>query len=82
MRKIEVMITPFTLDEVKNASAKANLQGMTVTEVGCFLTGCTKSNKEFSRKGPPGRQSSGITFTNYSIILVKILRSLSSHRLA
>ena len=62
MRKIEVMITPFTLDEVKNASAKANLQGMTVTEVGCFLTGCTKSNKEFSRKGPPGRQSSGDHF--------------------
>jgi len=33
MKKIEVIIKPFKLDEVKNALTKIGVQGMTMTEV-------------------------------------------------
>ena len=33
MKKIEAVIKPFKLDEVKNALTKIGIQGMTVTEV-------------------------------------------------
>jgi len=36
MKKIEAIIKPFKLDEVKNALTKIGLQGMTVTEVKGF----------------------------------------------
>ncbi len=36
MKKIEVIIKPFKLDEVKNALTKIGVQGMTVTEVKGF----------------------------------------------
>ena len=36
MRKIEAIIKPFKLDEVKDALNKIGVQGMTVTEVKGF----------------------------------------------
>jgi nitrogen regulatory protein P-II 1 len=36
MKKIEVIIKPFKLDEVKSALTKIGIQGMTVTEVKGF----------------------------------------------
>ena len=36
MRKIEVIIKPFKLDDVKEAIASVGVQGMTVTEVKGF----------------------------------------------
>ena len=36
MKKIEAIINPFKLDEVKNALTKVGVQGMTVTEVKGF----------------------------------------------
>jgi nitrogen regulatory protein P-II 1 len=36
MKKIEAIIKPFRLDEVKNALTKIGVQGMTVTEVKGF----------------------------------------------
>jgi nitrogen regulatory protein PII len=33
MKKIEAIIKPFKLDEVKNALTKIGVQGMTMTEV-------------------------------------------------
>jgi nitrogen regulatory protein P-II 1 len=36
MKKIEAIIKPFKLDEVKNALTKIGVQGMTVTEVEGF----------------------------------------------
>jgi nitrogen regulatory protein P-II 1 len=36
MKKIEVIIKPFKLDEVKNALTKIGVKGMTVTEVKGF----------------------------------------------
>lgn len=36
MKKIEAIVKPFKLDEVKNALAKIGIQGMTVTEVKGF----------------------------------------------
>jgi nitrogen regulatory protein P-II 1 len=36
MKKIEAIIKPFKLDEVKEALAKQNIQGMTVSEVKGF----------------------------------------------
>ena len=36
MKKIEAIIKPFKLDEVKNALTKIGVQGMTVTEVRGF----------------------------------------------
>jgi nitrogen regulatory protein P-II 1 len=36
MKKVEAVIKPFKLDEVKNALTKIGIQGMTVTEVKGF----------------------------------------------
>ncbi|MEW5995483.1 MAG: P-II family nitrogen regulator, partial [Candidatus Zixiibacteriota bacterium] len=36
MKKIEAIVKPFKLDEVKNALTKIGVQGMTVTEVKGF----------------------------------------------
>ena len=36
MKKIEAIVKPFKLDEVKNALTKIGIQGMTVTEVRGF----------------------------------------------
>jgi nitrogen regulatory protein P-II 1 len=36
MKKIEAIVKPFKLDEVKNALTKIGVQGMTVTEVNGF----------------------------------------------
>ena len=36
MKKIEAIIKPFKLDDVKEALAKQNIQGMTVSEVKGF----------------------------------------------
>ena len=36
MKKIEAIVKPFKLDEVKNALTKAGIQGMTITEVKGF----------------------------------------------
>ena len=36
MKKIEIIIKPFKLDEVKNALTKIGIQGMTVSEVKGF----------------------------------------------
>jgi len=36
MKKIEAIIKPFKLDEVKNALTKIGIQGMTITEVKGF----------------------------------------------
>ena len=47
MKKIEAIIKPFKLDEVKDALAKANIQGMTVSEVRGF--GRQKGHSEMYR---------------------------------
>ncbi len=47
MRKIEVIIKPFKLDEVKEALGSIGVQGMTVTEVKGF--GRQKGHKEIYR---------------------------------
>ncbi len=47
MKKIEAIIKPFKLDEVKEALAKQNIQGMTVTEVKGF--GRQKGHTELYR---------------------------------
>ena len=47
MRKIEAIIKPFKLDEVKDALAQIGIQGMTVTEVKGF--GRTGGKKEVFR---------------------------------
>ena len=47
MKKIEVIIKPFKLDEVKNALTKIGVQGMTVTEVKGF--GRQKGHTEIYR---------------------------------
>ena len=39
MKKIEAIIKPFELDEVKDALTKIGIQGMTVTEVKCRTSG-------------------------------------------
>ncbi len=47
MKKIEAIIKPFKLDEVKEALAKQNIQGMTVSEVKGF--GRQKGHAELYR---------------------------------
>lgn len=47
MKKIEAIIKPFKLDEVKNALSKIGVQGMTVTEVKGF--GRQKGHTEIYR---------------------------------
>jgi nitrogen regulatory protein P-II 1 len=47
MKKIEAIIKPFKLDEVKEALAKAGVQGMTITEVKGF--GRQKGHTELYR---------------------------------
>src|ERR1700716_1362158 len=47
MKKIEAIIKPFKLDEVKDALAEVGIQGMTVTEVKGF--GRTGGKKEVYR---------------------------------
>jgi nitrogen regulatory protein P-II 1 len=47
MKKIEAIIKPFKLDEVKEALAKLNIQGMTVSEVKGF--GRQKGHTELYR---------------------------------
>jgi nitrogen regulatory protein P-II 1 len=47
MKKIEAIIKPFKLDEVKEALARANIQGMTVSEVKGF--GRQKGHTELYR---------------------------------
>lgn len=47
MKKIEAIIKPFKLDEVKEALAKQNINGMTVTEVKGF--GRQKGHTELYR---------------------------------
>ena len=47
MKKIEAIIRPFKLDEVKDALGEASIQGMTVTEVKGF--GRTGGKKEVYR---------------------------------
>ena len=47
MKKIEAIIKPFKLDEVKDALSEAGVQGMTVTEVKGF--GRTGGKKEVYR---------------------------------
>lgn len=47
MKKIEAIIKPFKLDEVKNALSAVAVQGMTVTEVRGF--GRQKGHKEVYR---------------------------------
>ncbi|MEK7773636.1 MAG: P-II family nitrogen regulator [Deltaproteobacteria bacterium] len=47
MRKIEAIIKPFKLDEVKKALNDINIEGMTVTEVKGF--GRQKGHAEFYR---------------------------------
>ncbi len=48
MKKIEAIIKPFKLDEVKNALTKIGVQGMTVTEVKGF--GRQKGHTEVYRE--------------------------------
>ncbi|MEW6113278.1 MAG: P-II family nitrogen regulator, partial [Thermodesulfobacteriota bacterium] len=47
MKKIEAIIKPFKLDDVKNAVTALGVQGMTVTEVKGF--GRQKGHKEIYR---------------------------------
>lgn len=47
MKKIEAIIKPFKLEEVKDALSKIGIQGMTVTEVRGF--GRQKGHSEFYR---------------------------------
>ena len=47
MKKLEAIIKPFKLDEVKEALAKENIQGMTVSEVKGF--GRQKGHTELYR---------------------------------
>ena len=47
MKKIEAIIKPFKLDEVKEALHEIGVQGMTVTEVRCF--GRQKGHTELYR---------------------------------
>ena len=47
MKKVEAIIKPFKLDEVKDALAEVQIQGMTVTEVKGF--GRTGGKKEVYR---------------------------------
>ena len=47
MKKIEVIIKPFKLDDVKEALTSAGVQGMTITEVKGF--GRQKGHKEIYR---------------------------------
>lgn len=47
MKKIEAIIKPFMLDELKQAMSKINVQGMTVSEVKGF--GRQKGHKEVYR---------------------------------
>jgi nitrogen regulatory protein P-II 1 len=47
MKKIEAIIRPFKLDEVKDALSECAIQGMTVTEVKGF--GRTGGKKEVYR---------------------------------
>ncbi len=47
MKKIEAIITPFKLDEVKNALAELGVQGLTVSEVKGF--GRQKGHTELYR---------------------------------
>ncbi len=47
MKKIEAIITPFKLDDVKDALAKEGIQGMTVSEVKGF--GRQKGHTELYR---------------------------------
>jgi nitrogen regulatory protein P-II 1 len=47
MKKIEAIVKPFKLDEVKEALTKIGIQGMTVTEVRGF--GRQKGHAEFYR---------------------------------
>lgn len=47
MKKIEVIIKPFKLDEVKEALSTVGVQGMTITEVKGF--GRQKGHKEIYR---------------------------------
>ena len=52
MKKIEAVIKPFKLDEVKDALGKIGIKGMTVSEVKGF--GRQKGHKEVYRGGVYG----------------------------
>lgn len=47
MKRVEAIIKPFKLDEVKDALIELGIQGMTVTEVKGF--GRQKGHKEIGR---------------------------------
>jgi len=49
MKKIEAIIKPFKLDEVKNALAEIGIQGLTISEVKGF--GRQKGHTELYRGG-------------------------------
>jgi nitrogen regulatory protein P-II 1 len=50
MKKVEAIIKPFKLDEVKDALAEVGVQGMTVTEVKGF--GRTAARKRSTGAAP------------------------------
>ena len=47
MKKIEAVVKPYKLEEVKNALAEIGVRGMTVTNVECF--GAQGGHKEYYR---------------------------------
>ena len=48
MKRIEAIIKPFKLEEVKDALADSGIEGMTVSEVKCF--GRQKGHTEVPRQ--------------------------------
>jgi hypothetical protein len=69
MKKIEAIIKPFKLDEVKDALAEVGVQGMTVTEVkgfgrtggksSCLTKSCTTCSTRSRRARRPGESGTG-----------------------
>ena len=52
MKKVEAIVKPFKLDEVKDALAEVGIQGMTVTEVkgfGKFIAARHTSSTSYPR---------------------------------
>ena len=61
MKKIEAIIKPFKLDEVKDALAEVGLAGMTVTEVKGF--GRQKGHTEVYR----GSEYTAVSYTHLTL---------------
>jgi nitrogen regulatory protein P-II 1 len=72
MKKIEAIIKPFKLDEVKDALNEIGIQGMTVTEVKGFDNILDKALSTIQEKAKTGKIGDGKIFVSSVAEVIRI----------